>query len=709
MQYRFERLDTAGADVDKLEDALRQSMVEAQNRVMQDFARFNAEQQQQQADFELAIRKNSDDIANQLTALENELNELKSTAYNNVSSKLQDFEKEFIADLTRRGDNITVDLEQWKEEFDTKLKILQSDYESSRHGLEVSYTDTLKERVSVLQDKTKEYLVRFETAVKQSETAVQGRISSLEQELRTFIEQYRSKLEETKSSMDGQLSSNIEQHAALVEEQLARIEKELDSRIAEMNAQTADSLEKNRVVIDGLLTDLNAWQTRMDAQFDESRSVFNNKLSHFEQNSSDLISQVQNSFKTDLNGYNDRVQEIYAELDNKLAQVKAVSEQTISGCESRAAQVLDEFQQSYDAMLEENQRRIRDQNIEADQKLRALKSMVLEIRDKNEALQADMVMKLQAKTTEINLQLDDIDKRIKHCVSQVPSMEKTNEMRSKMESELDALQAEMGRLNVFKSETTALENELQKIRQMDDDINQRLQAFTAGKKHIDMLESDFARLMGLSETMDAKISELQTINDDLQNMQVEIRRFQDSLTNISTRYDRLEKKNSVLDRTIIDVDNAFKNLEQIEKRLAQCGLQVDQMPEKIENVRRDVDRLVDNSGRISEAMEKLDSLDSIITETSNRIDEVMNARDGIARSETRLRDIAKQADEQVKLLGALIKQDMAKNAPSAGAPPVSVRERVIQLAHQNWKPAEIARGLNLTEGEVELILEMPQL
>ncbi len=70
-----------------------------------------------------------------------------------------------------------MDLEQWKEEFDTKLKILQSDYESSRHGLEVSYTDTLKERVSVLQDKTKEYLVRFETAVKQSDTAVQGRIS----------------------------------------------------------------------------------------------------------------------------------------------------------------------------------------------------------------------------------------------------------------------------------------------------------------------------------------------------------------------------------------------------------------------------------------------------------------------------------------------------------------------------------------------------
>ena len=709
MQYRFDRLDTAGADVDNLEAALQQAMLEAKNRVMQEFQRFNSEQQEQQANFELAIRKNSDDIANQLTSLENELNALKSSAYDNVSSKLQDFEKEFFEDLTQRGENITTELTHWKDQFDNKLKVMTSDFESERHNLEVQYNDDLKERLSTLQEKNRDYLVKFETSVKQSESVVQDKMAFMEQDLREFMEQYRSKLEETKNNIDTQLQKDLESHASSTAEQLAKFEHNVSEKITQINEQTFNSQEKNRNTIDGLLSELSAWQSRMDSQFSESKSLFDSKLANLEQNSSDMLMQLQSSFKSDISVYADKINEEHNSIAEQLEKIKVETKQTFDTFENRASMVMEEFQKAYDGMLEENQRRIREQNSDAEQKLRALKAMVMEIKDKIEASQADVVLKLQNRTTEMNMVLDDIDKRIKNCSAQIPMIDKTNELKSQLDSDLLGLQSDMTKLESFKTEISNLESELHKIRQMEDEVNLKLTNFATEKKHIENLEGDFNKLMSLSSTMDQKISELQTVNDDLQNMQVEIRRYQDTLANISTRYDRLEKKNNVLDRTILDVDNAFKNLEQIEKRLTQCDTQIEQLPEKIETVRRDVDRLVDNSGRISDAIEKLDSLDGVIEEAKVKIEEVMNARDGITRSESRLRDIAKQADDQLKLLSALMKQDTAKSGPAVGAPPISTRERVIQLVHQNWKPAEIARALNLTLGEVELILEMPQI
>ncbi|AEE17365.1 SpiroCoCo family coiled-coil protein [Treponema brennaborense] len=708
MQYRFERLDTAGADVDTLEADLRQAMLEAQKRVLNEFQTFNGEQQQRQAEFELAVRKNSDDIARQIKTIEADLEELKARAYDNVSAKLQDFETEFLADLGKRGETLTSDLDRWKDDFDGKLSVMQSDYENERRSLELKYGEDLKDRLSVLHEKTREQVSRFEDSAKQSERAVQERIAAVERGLHEFVDQYRDGLQNAKAAVDLQLKKDLEAYTTAVNEQLSRAEKDINDRLDGLNGTVAAAQDKSGDAIDGLVSELAAWQERLRAQFDESRTLFGGKLDSLKQQSADMIEQVKLSFESDIADYGEKIAEERSGIAQKLESLKTETNQTLADCETRAAGVMEDFQKTYDALLEDTQRRIREQNSDAEQKLRALKTLVQEIRDKNEAAQSQMVLKMQADANTLNMSMDDIDKRLKQFTAQLPLFDKAEDLKSKLEEEIAGLRADIGNLENFKKEISVLDQEFQRMRKMEDEVNQKLLKFSSEKKHIEMLESDFNRLMQLSSSMDQKISELQTTNDDLQNLQIEVRRFQDTLSNISVRYDRLEKKNDVLDRTILDVDKAFTNLEQLEKRLEACNGQVVQIPEKIDGVRRDVDRLVDNSGRISDAVEKLDALDNVISETEKHIGEVMNAREGIVNSEKRLQEIAKTADEQVKLLGALLRKDTARESGAAGAPPISVREQVIQLAHQNWTVKEIARGLKLTEAEVELILEMPR-
>jgi hypothetical protein len=86
---------------------------------------------------------------------------------------------------------------------------------------------------------------------------------------------------------------------------------------------------------------------------------------------------------------------------------------------------------------------------------------------------------------------------------------------------------------------------------------------------------------------------------------------------------------------------------------------------------------------------------------------LLKSREWLAKTETRLQELSREAQEQVKLLGSLLKEG-AKGTPRGdrGAPTMSARETVTKLAHQGWTVEQIATATKLSRGEVELILEL---
>jgi DNA-binding NarL/FixJ family response regulator len=82
---------------------------------------------------------------------------------------------------------------------------------------------------------------------------------------------------------------------------------------------------------------------------------------------------------------------------------------------------------------------------------------------------------------------------------------------------------------------------------------------------------------------------------------------------------------------------------------------------------------------------------------------MQTAREWIARTETRLEELNRQAQDQARL----IKPESGKKQPrEKGAPPVGDRENIIKLARQGWTVEEIAKTMKVSRGEVELILEI---
>ncbi|MBO6100467.1 MAG: hypothetical protein J6P07_03935, partial [Spirochaetaceae bacterium] len=280
-------------------------------------------------------------------------------------------------------------------------------------------------------------------------------------------------------------------------------------------------------------------------------------------------------------------------------------ERSVAGFDTRANEMMAEFKKSYEGMLEETAQKIREQNMEADQKMRDLKAQAQEIRDQTEATQEKMRLKMQTDANAINLTMDDVDKRLKGFVQQTQLFDKADELKNDLESKLEALKTEITRVESFRQVANDLEQEFLKIRRMEDEVSQKLNKFGAEKKRIEVIEGDFNTLLTMSTNMEQKIAELRNSNDDLQELQLEIRRYQDSVTDIAGRYDRLEKKNDVLEQTMASIDRSFENLQQIEKRIAACDLEAKKLPEQVADIKKSVDKLLDGNTRVNEAVERL--------------------------------------------------------------------------------------------------------
>ena len=128
--------------------------------------------------------------------------------------------------------------------------------------------------------------------------------------------------------------------------------------------------------------------------------------------------------------------------------------------------------------------------------------------------------------------------------------------------------------------------------------------------------------------------------------------------------------------------------------------------EELDSMREKFGFLEANKDKTDLVVSRLGDIDGILGTLEERIGKLQTAREWLARTETRLEEVGKQAQDQVRLLETLVKAELPKGRKEEGAPPRDKRDTVVKLARQGWSAAEIARVTHLSRGEVELILEL---
>jgi chromosome segregation ATPase len=199
--------------------------------------------------------------------------------------------------------------------------------------------------------------------------------------------------------------------------------------------------------------------------------------------------------------------------------------------------------------------------------------------------------------------------------------------------------------------------------------------------------------------LDERIGGLLAQREELRSVHRELAQAREVGTDVALKVTQLQAQRGHLET----LEGNVRGLEQAVE-LLHPG--VGEVRDTVARMQRQVQTLAAGSDRVEEALVAVRRIDVAIAEAEQRTERLQVAREWLARTETRLSEIAAGAQEQLRLLEALLKADRGPAAPGNGSDALGRRETVLKLAGQGWSVPEIARATGLSRGEVELILEV---
>jgi len=309
----------------------------------------------------------------------------------------------------------------------------------------------------------------------------------------------------------------------------------------------------------------------------------------------------------------------------------------------------------------------------------------------------------EERISQFRTSLDDIRKELG---VQKKIFDQTDELRQELESRKEETNANLDRLEQRKNEIVKLENDLNHVRRLGDDVNNKMTRFLSENRRIELMEESFNRLLKTSVEVEDKLKSVSSSNDILQAEQVKIRKLEDSIKETEEKYLRVEKKNEVLEETIEGIDRNFKLLQKTETSIRNAENILSALSDQSDKLHSSIESLASQSEKASGAIDKITILEEALAQIEKRITDMNVAREWLANIETRLNTLNKNAKDQLTLSKNIIDRESGKTQANKGAPPPQDRDNIRRLWEQGWKVDEIANAMGRSIGEIELTLEI---
>lgn len=704
--YRFTKLEEVAGDISTLEKNLKLSMERTTAGIEQDFTAFEKQlearrnEERQKAEESLAsLHRAMDDI-------DKGLQELKARAYDNVSAKLQVFEDDFFKDLTQRTSGMQERFEEWKAEIEKRIDEMGTEYKTVREQVEKTYNDELQQKLQDIQGKTFKQYAKFDDQVTGFQDTINERINLSVTSLKSFEESVKKDVEDAKLASRAFFEKEFKDHTTEVSNQMKKHERDIDSNLKVLSDAIEEKRKELLSVVELAQSDVTVWQTKVLQQMKETEGELSDQMLSLKKESADSIESIRSDFEVQKN---DLILATQDERDRLKKELKDISEGVVAleaDLRKKTESAMEDFGRMYDDFMQESLRKSREMQAEVDQKLKEFKTGVQDIREKADSLQKKLYGKIEENYNTLSVNLQEIDKKVKNFIAQTKIFDRADTLKLSLQENIEDLKAEIVRVDALTKETKETEKKFLTLKKTSDDVQAKLNRFFAEKRRIDEMEADFKKLISISQAIDVKLSQINTSNDTLQAIQARIRALEEIEKDVSQKFDRLEKKNSILESTTEGVDRNFQLLTELEDGLKKMSETFAPIPDQLDKALDKISIIQKSKKQVDLAVKQIESMDSLLKEIEDRTAKMQKAREWLARTETRLEEISNQAQEQVKLLGSIMKEGAKAGKEDKGAPSMGARDVVIRLAHQGWSVQEIARTTKLSRGEVELILEL---
>ncbi|MBI9098866.1 MAG: hypothetical protein JEY91_10345 [Spirochaetaceae bacterium] len=707
---RFDKLDGFMEDLDNLEENLKISLKEAIASVERDFELFNENLIEERRAFKHSLKEDSDDIQLQMNELEKGLEALKSQAYENVSEKLRVFEDEFFSDLTKRGNAMQNNLEEWQKNIDFKMDEIELKGTRERDEMQQFCSADMKVKLTELQSSVYQQFEQFKGQIQDFKETMNQSIDMTENEMKQFNLSMRDEVDGLKENSSVYFEEQFSSFRAGIAERFEKADKTIDIKFDEVVSDLEISKKELHSSMERSQSELSGWQLKLEQQMREDEQSVFEQIQAFKTDITENIAAIRDDFKSQKEELLVSTNEERSNLKREIIENANRLEELNKDLERNSIQALDQFKSDYDDFILDFQRKTHEIQSDSELHSKEIRQGLVDTREKVDSLQKKMFGRIEDDYNVIFNNLKEIEQRQQDFIAQTQIFERADSLKESLNADIESLKEQINQIEKTSAEAFKIKDEFANIHHLGEDIQTRFAKVLSEKQKIDTMDERINKIISLSDSVNLKLDEISSTHDTLQDYQVRLRQIEDLQDSVDKRFIRLEKKNSLIDTTTEGVDKNFQILGTIEKAITTVKQELAPIFQNLKEAKEQNAVFQTEHEKIKNVVEKLSTLDKTIEELDSRIEAMNKAREWVASTESRIDSIGKKAREQVQLFGKLMEKEGRTGdrirTKGPGSPDMEVREMVLRLAHEGWKSEEIARTTKLSQGEVELILEL---
>ena len=705
--YRIESLENLEHDIENLDSNLKGMLNSVSDRLRDDLKSFEIALEAEKNEQKEKLENDFTDIRETLTALEDKLSELKQKAYENVNEKLQVFEDDFFADIKTRSEGMQKELVKWQTSIEDRVEKITVEKLGVREDIENKYIEDLRAQVTDLYEKAKVQFQKSENNISLMNSEVSEKLESTERTLKDFAEAVNNEIDDIKVSSSNRFNKDFAEYHTGLDEKLRQYEKDMDGRLNLFTETIENSKKELLDNIDSTRADMKIWHANVEQNLKETEGDLSGQVGKFRNELLVILDSVKNEYSEQKNELVNDSHAVREGFQNQLKELETEINRLNEELEEKSRSAIERLKNDSGIFMIDFQKKTRELEQEIDTKIKDFRTGAQEVREKTEISEKKLLGKIAESAKILNVTLEEIDKKQKSFINQTRIFERADSMKISLQEKIEDLKGEIIKVDAQSKDIKAAERKFDSIRKLGDEVSKKLNRFLAEKRRIDDIEGDFKKLLNMSQAVDIKLDQITGVYDNLQENEVKLRSFDSLFRTVAEKFERLEKKEGILETTTEGVDRNFQSLNDIERTLKDVTESVEILPMKLNEIDNRVKKIGLEKGEADKVIDKLKSLSNMIDNVEERMEKIQNAREWLARTETRLGDAGKKAEDNIKLLGSLLeKENKSKKGAKGGAPSIDKREMVVKLAHQGWSSDNIAQATGLSRGEVELILEI---
>ncbi|MGP1439378.1 MAG: SpiroCoCo family coiled-coil protein [Treponema sp.] len=705
-EARFKKFESLISGTDIMQTELEKVIAGAKDKVKEEFNHHVSILKLDQQTFARNFDSETEKLRTKLTAIDSNVEVLRTKAFDTVSTKLGEFEKEFFSNLTTRTEEMNRSFNTLKESVKDKLQTLLEEREAEGKLIEEQYKKDLEEKVNNLSQEARTKFQKLEGQIVEVEGNLTKRLTSsddsimkysqtLKDDINVALEKARQYLEKELTDYKGDLQGSLNSHYFDLEEAAKGLKEKIDE--TKFNAN---------VEFEGIKKDFELWKSGLEQRFDTSKSFFDDKILSIE----NITNEAMNNLKSKYDGqYNELViqsNDLFAGFKGKIESLNDDVLVVQSQFKKEANVLNDNLNEKVKDAFSSIEKKVLQANTETNDSMENVRSMIHSLRENINDIQEKTTNKIQSDAERLNGIIEEIDKKQNAFIVQTQVFEKADKLKVDLEKSIEELKLEVTHFDVYKTAMDEISNQYNRVCKMEVEIETKITSFMNERGRIERIEGEFARFNNFSDEIDRKVDALKATNDEIQSYEVQLRKMEETISKVNNRYERLEKKEAVLDQTAESIGTAFEDLKVLERNIKTLKSEIENMPEQVDDIKKSMDALSFNKGKVETVFAKLTSLDEMLEDIEKQMTKLQESRSWLAAVETRLTTLSTGTDEKLKMLATLYKDEPSQASKAGGTLSFEDRENVMKLHRDGWTISQIANALKISPGEVDLIIEI---